>query len=162
MDEGQIENYNEWPDQNKKMKIEYEPSDNVSVLSAIENIDMPYEEIEIKNEPIDKGYILSSIENTKMEISSYIPIIKKELSETNTNSKRLKESDTDIKPETIFGLTQLALPNFGVRSGCGFKIEQCVGKSWVDPNQSSKLYLTKSLGYKFGVRSGCGFKVESV
>ena len=48
----------------------------MSVLPAIENIDMPYEEIEIKNEPTDKGFILSSIENTKMEISSYIPMIK--------------------------------------------------------------------------------------
>ena len=104
MDEGQTENYNDWPDQNKKLKIEYEPSDNVSVLHSIENIDMLYEEIEIKNEPIDKGFILSSIENTKMEISSYIPIIKQEASETNTNSKRLKESDTDIKSEIIFDI----------------------------------------------------------
>ena len=93
MDEEQIENHNDWPDQNKELKIEYETSDNVSVLSAIENIDMPYEEIEIKNEPIDKGYILSSIENTKMEISTYIPIIKQE------------ESETDIKPEIIFGIS---------------------------------------------------------
>ena len=94
MDEGRIENYNNWPDQNKELKIEYETSDNLSVLPEIENIDMPYEEIEIKNEPIDKGYILSSIENTKMEISTYIPIIKQE------------ESETDIKPEIIFGIVQ--------------------------------------------------------
>ena len=105
MDEEQIENYNNWPDQHKEMKIEYKPSDNVSVLPEIENIDMPYEEIEIKNEPIDKGFILSSIENTKMEISPYIPIIKQEVSETNANSKSLEESETDIKPETVFGIS---------------------------------------------------------
>ena len=100
MDEGQIENFNDWPDQNEEFKIEYEPSDNVS-----ENIDMPYEEIEIKNEPIDKGFILSSIENTNMEISSYIPIIKQEVSETNAISKILEESETDIKPEIIFDIS---------------------------------------------------------
>ena len=105
MDEGRIENYNNWPDQHKELKIEYEPSDNVFVSPAIENIDMPYEEIEIKNEPLDKGFILSSIENTKIEISSYIPIIKQEVSGTNTDSKRLEESETDIKPEIIFGIS---------------------------------------------------------
>ena len=116
MDEGQTENYYDWPDQNKKLKIEYEPSDNVSVLHSIENIDMPYEEIEIKNEPIDKGFILSSIENTKMEISSYIPIIKQEVSETNTNSKRLKESDTDIKSEMIFDISAKNQNNISIET----------------------------------------------
>ena len=116
MDEEQIENHNNWPDQNKELKIEYEPSDNVSVLSAIENIDMPYEEIEIKNEPIDKGYILSSIENANMEISSHIPIIKQELSETNTNSKSLEESETDIKPEIIFGISKKNQNNISVET----------------------------------------------
>ena len=105
MDEGQIENYNDWTDQHEELKIEYEPSDNMSVLPAIANIDMPYEEIETKNEPIDKGFILLSIENTNMEISSYSPIIKQEISETNTNSKSLEESETDIKPEIIFGVS---------------------------------------------------------
>ena len=92
-------------DQHEELKIEYEPSDNMSVLPAIANIDMPYEEIEIKNEPIDKGFILSSIENTNMDISSHSPIIKQEVSETNTNSKSLEESETDIKPEIIFGIS---------------------------------------------------------
>ena len=118
MEEGQIENYNDWPDQNKELKIEYEPSDSVSVLPAIENIDMPYEAIEIKNEPIEKGFILSSIENTNMEISSYIPIIKQEVSETNTSFKSIEESETetDIKPEIIFGISAKNQNNISIET----------------------------------------------
>ena len=132
MDEVQMELKDELTDQHEELKIEYEPSDELSVLNSIENIDMPYEEIEIKDEPIDKGFISASIESTNMEISSYIPIIKQEVSETNetalnnvtvvteimTNSKTFDEpedleesgifvkSETDIKPEIIFGFSE--------------------------------------------------------
>ena len=116
MDEGQIVNYNDWTDQHEELKIEYEPSDKLSVSSSIEYIDMPCEEIEIKNEPIDKGFILSSIENTKMEISSYIPIIKQEVSETNANSKSLEESEMDIKHEIIFGMSAKNQNNISIET----------------------------------------------
>ena len=93
MDEEEMELKNGLTDPHEELKIEYEPSDELSVLSSIENIDMPYEEIEIKDEPIDKGFILASIDGTNMEISSNSSIIKQEVSVTNT--KRFEESETN-------------------------------------------------------------------
>ena len=54
MDEVQLEDANDLTDQHEELKIEYEPSDNMSVLPAIANIDMPYEEIEIKDDLLIK------------------------------------------------------------------------------------------------------------
>ena len=85
-----------------------EPSDNY----------IPYEEIEIKNEPIDQGFILTPLGNKNMKSSSCSPTIQQKVSETNANSKTFDEpekldesgiyvkSETDIKPEIIFGISE--------------------------------------------------------
>ena len=79
---------------------------------------MDEEQIEFKNEPIDQDFILASIGNTNMKSLSCNPKIKQEVSETYTKSKICDESEnleesgifvkseTDIKTEIIFGISE--------------------------------------------------------
>ena len=72
---------------------------------------MDEEQIEFKNEDIDQGFISTSIINTSLYYQS---TIKQEVSDTNVFDKHegLEESDisvkseTDIKPEIIFGISE--------------------------------------------------------
>ena len=114
MDEGQIEVKGEVVDPYEEFQIKDEPSDQFPSLTSTENLNMPHEGAYIKNEPIDQGYVLSLPENTTF-INSSIFQIKVEMSETSDKSETIavpegsgvfNKSETDIKPENIFNLSE--------------------------------------------------------
>ena len=80
--------------------------------------EIPHKEVHIKKESIDQGLILSSTKNTNFMNSSICPTIKQEIPETYDESKTFNKlekieelgifvkSETDIKPEIIFGISE--------------------------------------------------------
>ena len=81
--------------------------------------EIPHKEVHIKKESIDQGFILSSTENTNFMNPSIGLTTKQEIPETYDKSKTFSnklekieelgifvKSETDIKPEIIFGISE--------------------------------------------------------
>ena len=105
------------PPSPKRIKIKHELIDKLPALPLTENDNILNEEVHIKDEPIDQKYLLPSRENTNFTNSSICQKIKQEISETCDKLKLFNDpeksevsgifvkSETDIKPEIIFGIS---------------------------------------------------------
>ena len=89
MNEVQIEMKNGFIHQHEELQVKNESM----VASSSEDANILSDKVHIKDELIDQGFILPSAENTKFMSPSICPMLKQEVTETNTNAKAIDDHE---------------------------------------------------------------------